>query len=143
MPENNVNIRIQTLQRREDGTETLSQRAEGLLDRQGGAWVLTWREGEDSGLGDTWTTLRLEEGRAVLTRAGETASRMEFRVGSPHTSPYETPYGAMPMTVTTLRLDRDLTEMGGRVFLVYKLRLGDADMGENRLRLTVRKKERT
>jgi len=143
VPENNVTISIKTLQRREDGSELVTQRAEGLLARQAGAWVLTWREGEENGLGETRTTLRLEEDRAILTRTGETASRMVFQVGRSHELSYRTPYGSLPMTVHTLRLDREQTKAGGRVTIIYKLRLGEDEVVENRLRLTVRERERT
>lgn len=141
MEEKSVDITIQTLQRRPEATETLRQKAEGTLRREGSGWLLRYREGEDSGLGDTVTTLRLEEGRTVLERAGETASRMAFQVGEPYACRYATAYGELSMTVTTLRLDWSLDETGGKAFIIYKLQLDGADIGENRLRLTVKTKE--
>lgn len=141
MEEKSVDITIKTLQRRPEATEAMTQRTGGVLRREESGWLLSYREGEDSGLGDTVTTLRLEEGRAVLKRAGETASRMVFQVGEPYTCRYATPYGELPMSVTTLELDWELDEAGGRVLLIYKLQLAGADIGENRLRLTVKTKE--
>lgn len=141
MKDKQVDITIRTLQRRSDGAETLRQKAEGTLCREGEGWVLRYQEGEASGLGDTLTNLRLEEGRAVLERAGETASRMVFQVGEPYVCRYATPYGELSMTVKTLRLDWALDETGGKAFIVYKLQLGGAEVGENRLWLTVKTKE--
>lgn len=141
MEEKSVDITIQTLQRRPDGAETLRQKTEGTLCREREGWALRYREGEDSGLGDTVTTLRLEEDRAVLERAGETTSRMVFQVGEPYVCRYATPCGELSMTVRTLRLDWALDETGGKVFLVYKLQLERGEVGENRLRLTVKTKE--
>lgn len=141
MEEKSVEISIQTLQRRPEATEALRQKALGTLRREGEGWRLRYREGEDSGLGDTVTTLLLEEGRATLTREGETAARMVFQVGEPYACRYATAYGELSMTVTTLRLDWALDEAGGKVFLIYKLKLAGADIGENRLRLTVKAKE--
>lgn len=141
MPGNNVDIVIRTLQRREEETESVTQRAEGRLDETDGGWSLSYREGAESGLGETRTTLRLERGRAVLTRTGEAAGRMVFQPGLPWTCEYATPYGKMPMTIHTLHLESELTGAGGKVFLVYKLQLAGADVGENRLRLTVKTKE--
>lgn len=141
MEEKSVDITIQTLQRRPEGAETLRQKASGALRREGSGWLLRYREGADSGLGDTVTTLRLEEGRAVLERAGETASRMVFQVGEPYACRYATPYGELPMTVTTLELAWELDGTGGKAFLIYKLQLGGAEVGENHLRLTVKTKE--
>lgn len=141
MEEKNVDIAIHSLQRRPEGDELIRERAAGTLRRAGSGWLLTYREGESSGLGDTVTTLRLEEGRATLTRAGETASQMVFQVGEPYVCRYATPYGQLPMAVETLRLDWEMSGDGGKVFLIYKLQLGGAEVGENRLRLTVKTKE--
>lgn len=141
MEEKSVDITIQTLQHRPEATETLRQKAEGTLRREGESWLLRYREGEDSGLGDTVATLRLEEGRAVLERTGETVSRMVFQVGEPYACRYATAYGELSMTVKTLRLEWELSGAGGKVFLIYKLQLAGADIGENRLRLTVKTKE--
>lgn len=141
MEERSVNITIKTLQRRAEATESMTQRAVGALRREGSGWLLTYREGEDSGLGDTHTVLRLEEGKATLTREGESSSRMVFQPGAPYDCQYATPYGEMSMTVKTLALEWELSEAGGKVFIIYKLQLGGADIGENRLRLTVNTKE--
>lgn len=141
MEEKNVDITIHSLQRRPEGNEIIRERATGTLRREENGWVLCYREGEDSGLGDTVTTLCLEEGKATLTRKGETASRMVFRVGEPYACRYATPYGELPMTVETLVLDWELSGDGGKVFLVYKLQMEGAEVGENRLRLTVKTKE--
>lgn len=141
MEERSVDITIKTLQRRAEGTESMTQRAVGVLRREGSGWLLTYREGEDSGLGDTSTALRLEEGKATLTREGESTSQMVFQPGEPYACRYTTPYGELSMTVKTLRLEWELGQAGGKVFIIYKLQLGGADMGENRLRLTVNTKE--
>lgn len=141
MEENNVSITIQSLQCLEGETETVTQRAEGRLSREGEGYVLTYREGEERGLGHTRTTLQLEEGRAALTRTGEVTSQMVFQPGQPHTSLYETPYGRLPMTIHTLSLKTELTDRGGTVAIHYQIELGGGPAGETRLRLTVRKKE--
>lgn len=141
MEETNVTITIKTLQRREEGTESMTQRSEGILRREGEGWALTYREDQSSGLGDTRTTLCLEEDRATLLREGALRSRMVFRPGTLCACRYATPCGELPMTLHTLALEWELSEAGGSVFLVYRIQLGGADVGENRLRLTVKTKE--
>lgn len=142
MKKNSVTITIRSLQAMETGEETMTQRGEGFLCREEECWLLSYWEGEDSGLGRTHTTLRLEEGRAALTRTGEVSSHMVFQPGEPHTSLYETPYGRLPMTVRTLSLNAELTEAGGTVSIHYQIQLGGAAAGETRLRLTIRAKEK-
>ncbi len=141
MEENNVTVVIRSLRRLEGESGSMTQRVEGCLSREGEDYVLTYREGEDSGLGQTRTTLRLEPGQATLTRSGEFPSRMVFQEGKPHTSLYGTPYGKLPMTIHTRRLEGKLSEAGGSVYLVYQIQLGGTDAGETRLRLTVNTKE--
>ncbi len=142
MEKSNVAVTIQSLQRLETGTETMSQHIEGRLTQKGRGWLLTYWEGKDSGLGRTRTTLRIEEDRAILERTGELTSQMIFQVGCPHMSLYETPYGKLPMTVQTLSLKTNLTETGGTVSIHYQIQLGEGSAGETRLRLTLRTKEK-
>lgn len=142
MEETAVLITIHSLQYLDTGKETMTQRAEGTLCREGNTWLLIYREGESSGLGDTRTTLAVAPDRAVLTRIGEVRSRMVFQSGKEHTCIYETPYGSLPMTLRTLSLKSDLGEGGGHITIHYQLQLDGGSAGETRLRLTVRTKEK-
>lgn len=142
MEENNVTITIRSLQRLPGESQSVTQHVAGRLTREGEGYLLTYREGEESGLGQTRTILRLEPGWATLTRTGEVSSHMVFQEGKEHTSLYETPYGKLPMTIRTHRLEEKLNEAGGSVYLIYEIRLGGADAGETRLRLTVNAKEK-
>lgn len=141
MEETKVTILLQSLHDRDTGRESLTQRAEGTLRREGTGWLLTYREGEDTGMGSTRTTIQLEEGKATLTRSGEMTSHMVFQPGQPHTSVYETPYGSLPLTLHTLRLEGELTGQGGKLFIHYHMELGGGSAGETRMRLTVKAKE--
>ena len=140
MSNTKVTVTIHSLQTLDTGKEVLTQQARGDLRREGETWLLTYREGESSGLGDTRTTLEIAPRRAVLTRTGELSSRMVFQPGETHTSLYQTPYGRIPMTLRTLSLRSDLGERGGRVTIRYTMEIGGA-AGETRLRLTVKTKE--
>lgn len=141
MKETAVHITIHSLQYLDTGKETVTQQADGTLRQTAEGWLLTYREGESSGLGDTLTTLEIGPDRAVLTRRGELNSRMVFRPGEPHTSLYETPYGGIPMTLRALSLKSDLGEGGGHITIHYQIKLGGGSAGETRLRLTVQAKE--
>lgn len=142
MKETAVLIAIHSLQYLETGKEAMTQHGEGTLRREGDTWLLTYREGESSGLGDTRTTLKVAPDRAVLIRAGELTTRMVFRPGETDSSLYETPYGQIPMTLRTLSLKSDLGEAGGHVTIHYQIQLGGGPTGETRLRLTVQAKEK-
>ena len=136
-----VEIRIESRQTLDGQTETVEQVAQGLLARTGEGYTLTYREGEETGLGGTRTTLKLLGDRAELTRTGEVASTMVFCPGTPHRSLYQTPYGPIPMEVTTRKLVSQMGETGGVVELEYDLALGAGAVGRTLLRLTVKEKE--
>lgn len=138
MAEHHVRVTIQTLQRRDGERDSMSQRAEGRLTQEGDGWLLTYTT-QENGLA-TLTTLRLSGERATLTRSGAIGSQMVFQQGQTHTSLYETPYGKLPLSLHTQRLEWELEQGEGKIFLIYQLSLGGADMGETRLRLTVTKK---
>ena len=121
----------------------MTQHNQGRLTPTEKGWTLTYREGEDRGLGRTRTTLQIEGERVTLTRTGELTSQMVFQVGQAHTSLYETLYGKLPMTIRTLSLKTHLTETGGTVSIHYEIQLGGGPAGETRLRLTLREKENT
>lgn len=142
MSNTKVSVTIHSLQLLDGEKETMTQRARGTLRRAGDTWLLTYREGESSGLGDTQTTLEVGPVQAVLTRTGEVASRMVFQPGQSQTSLYQTPYGQIPMTLHTLSLKSDLGEGGGHITIHYRIQLGGGSAGETRLRLTVQAKEK-
>ena len=136
-----VEIRIESRQTQEGQTQRVEQVAQGLLARTEEGYTLTYREGEETGLGDTRTTLKLLGDRAELIRTGEVASTMVFCPGSPHRALYQTPYGPIPMEVTTRRAESTMEETGGMVELEYDLTLGAGPVGRTLLRLTVKEKE--
>ena len=136
-----VEIQIESRQTLDGQTQQVEQVARGILARTGEGYVLTYREGEDTGLGDTRTTQKILEDRAELTRTGEVSSAMIFCPGTPHRSLYQTPYGPIPMEVTTRRVESQLEETGGVVELEYDLNLEDRPAGKTFLRLTVKEKE--
>ncbi len=140
---NNVIISLLSILCLPDGSEErMEQTAVGRLDREGEAWLLTYREDASSGLGNTRTTLRIEGKQAILTREGEVTSEMCFREGEAHSSIYETPYGALDMTIRTGKVSAALDGKSGSIELNYHVELGGALAGENRLRVDVRERER-
>ena len=136
-----VEIQIESRQILDGQTQQVEQVAQGILARTGEGYVLTYREGEETGLGGTRTTLKLLGDRAELTRTGEVSSAMLFCPGTPHRSLYQTPYGPIPVEVTARRVESQLEETGGVVELEYDLTLGDRPAGKTFLRLTVKEKE--
>jgi uncharacterized beta-barrel protein YwiB (DUF1934 family) len=141
MPKENVLLTIRSRQAFEGLEEELvEQSAQGLLEKTGAGYVLTY---EEPGLEGTSTVLELEEGRAVLTRTGGFRTQMVFQEGVRHVTDYETPYGKLPLGVHTLRLHRDIREAEGEVEIDYRIDLGPQQSGTTQFRLCIRRKENT
>lgn len=130
-----VTIRLQSRQTMDGETLTADQTLRGTLTPEGEGWTLSYREGADSGLGDTVTFLTVTPGKVVLERRGEVVCRMVFRSGRRYLTDYATPYGSFPLELVARDVESTLEDGRGRLYLRYGLRLGEGSMGVNRLEL--------
>lgn len=137
-----VTIRLQSRQTMDGETLTADQTLRGTLTPEGEGWTLSYREGADSGLGNTVTFLTVTPGKVVLERRGEVVCRMVFRSGRRYLTDYVTPYGSFPLELVARDVESTLEDGRGRLYLRYGLRLGEGSMGVNRLELEF-ERERT
>lgn len=117
--------------------DQMGQTGPAVLTRTAAGWRLSWEEPPEAGMGKTRTTLELTEGEALLTRTGETVTRMVFRPGQSHPVPYRTRYGDLSMTLLTHFLRWQMGEAGGRVELDYTLSLSGAPLTRARMTIEV------
>ncbi|MEW8956099.1 DUF1934 domain-containing protein [Clostridium sp.] len=80
-----------------------------------------YNETELSGMEGTVTILNIFEDYMELIREGSTACEMRFQRGKEHISLYNTPYGALELRTKTKKLDIDMGESGGKLFVEYEL----------------------
>ena len=130
-----VAIRLRSRQTMDGETLTADQTLRGTLTPGGEGWTLSYREGADSGMGDTVTILTVTPGKVVLERRGEVVCRMVFRPGRRCLTDYATPYGSFPLELAARDVESALEDGRGRLYLRYGLRLGEGSMGVNRLEL--------
>ncbi len=119
--------------------ETIELTTEGVLEKTGYGWRISYEESEMTGMQGTTTTFFLKPGEVILERKGNLCSRMEFKVGSYHHSLYQMEFGAMQITVYASRVDYDLNESGGTVDLVYAIDIENSASGLIVYHLDVRK----
>lgn len=123
-----------------DETELMT---EGSMTIAGdGGIVLEYQETELTGMEGTVTRFTVREDLVELERSGKIASTMFFQKGRPHSSLYETPWGAMLVDVTTTSLAHRLTERGGILELRYTVAVDNQLVGENRVKIRVRESKR-
>ena len=85
--------------------ETVELITEGrLIDCGEEGYTLTYQESELTGLEGTLTTFQVEPDCITLLRMGEFNSQMVFQPGRRHFSMYDTPYGALSISVNTRKM---------------------------------------
>lgn len=82
--------------------------------------------------------LSCHAGRALLERAGEPHSRMEFLPGTTQAALYALPEGEFDLATECSALDLDQTATHGRLRIAYRLLSAGAPVSDNRLLVTYR-----
>lgn len=113
---------------------------EGTLASTPFGWELAYQESALTGMEGTLTTFLIEPERVTLLRTGPVCTQMVYELGRRHHSLYSTPYGNMEVGITTSLMDVAMDADGGHMNIDYAIELDHALMGENRFRITVRKK---
>lgn len=114
--------------------------APGVLEDVTGGWMLSYQEAEQSGLGDTHTTILIEPQRVLLRRRGTVNTEMIFEVGKVYTTLYEMPFGALTLDVSTDSIRQKLSRRGGVLEICYNIASHGQVQSENRLKIRIRQK---
>ncbi len=120
-----VTVRIKSEQSEYGEKPTkIEQISEGRLFKDGNEWSLTYKEAQESGLDDSFTTIRMHENGAVsLDRAGANQMKMEFVEGKKHIARMDTPHGVLDIGILTNRVKIRMNENGGKIALSYIINL--------------------
>ena len=103
--------------------ETISMLTSGQLELEDTRAVIRYEETLDESLPAQQVVMTINEEGATMSRGGEYATDMVFRMGCRYEGSYHTPYGDMVLAVYCTRLRYDLGEDGGEVQLSYQLDL--------------------
>ena len=113
---------------------------EGVMERNGEVWSLSYEESDLTGLAGVTTTFRLQPGKVILDRTGKLTSQMIFVEGQQHDSLYQMEFGALMLSVKATRVEYDLTEEGGTVDLSYRIEIEQTSAGTIDYHLVIRRK---
>lgn len=91
----------------EDFIETF---AIGKKNVQNGKVYIYYGEPAETGMEETHTLLKLQDGKVFLTRTGEVEQKLEFSSGELTHCQYRMPFGSIDMSVDTKKLE--ITENG-------------------------------
>lgn len=80
--------------------------------------------------------IKAQDGRVNVKRKGEYGSDTDYIIGKKTNFSYSTPYGVIPMEIFTHKAEHTISEMGGRLWLEYDIRMG-ADKIENKMEIKI------
>ncbi len=123
-----------------DQTELISEGVMTIDDS--GVIRLSYQESELTGMEGTTTAFTVDGDMVSLTRTGTVNSQMVFQLGRPHSSLYDTPWGALTVDIVTTRLVHRLTERGGIMEIVFSISVEHQATGTNHVHVRVREKMR-
>lgn len=109
----------------------------GTLEQTENGYTISYQESELTGLEGTTTVLQVAQGQVTLLRQGEVNSIMVFEEGRQHVSVYDTPAGALAISVNTRRLRSELNDQGGDIEIQYSIDIDSAVTGLNLFRIHV------
>lgn len=135
----NVIISVKGTQSSPDSdTNILELVTEGKYYKKGDSYFVTYKESEVTGMSGTTTTLKVSDGRVILMRFGSVNSQFIFEEGRKHMSYYDTAYGAFTIGVLANRVDIDVDDQGGEIWVDYQLEIDNNKSGENDFYMMIR-----
>lgn len=93
----------------------------GEFYKENNDYYAVYEETELSGMEGTKTTLKISSDKLLLLRVGTTNAEMQFKKNNKDITLYNTPYGALEISVETKDLKINIDNNGGDVLVNYNL----------------------
>ena len=118
--------------------ETVELMTRGTMTGRNGKFAISYVETELTGTaGVVSTFLILNPHRVVLTRDGPIKSRMVFVEGVKDESIYDLGFGSLLLGVYTRKIEVNLSETGGRLFIDYSVEIEQSQTSRNSYEILV------
>lgn len=130
--EKKVKITIKGTQKPEhEPAQVMEFMTAGRLQRFGRKLRVSYEESDLIGMEGVTTAFVVDEGRVTMERSGRLNSKMRFIEGERTESLYSLDVGAMLLGITARRVQADMTENGGTIYLEYGVELDRTFLGLN------------
>lgn len=118
--------------------ETVELMTRGTMTGRNGKFAISYVETELTGTaGVVSTFLIFNPHRVILTRDGPIQSRMVFVEGVKDESIYDLGFGSLLLGVYTHRIEMQLSETGGRLFIDYSVEIEQSQTSRNSYEILV------
>ena len=136
----NANITLKMKQTADEETDTSELFTVGEYRLHNGEYFIDYDESEATGYDGSHVQLRVNDKLVTMTRTGAAFSSLIFERGERHYCHYGTEYGDCMIGITTVGLDTNLDENGGRIFIKYTLDVNAGLMLTNEITIKIRVK---
>ena len=110
----------------------------GKFYKKDNCYYAVYEETEISGMKGTTTTLKIDEEKFTLIRTGTTNTEMKFKKYVRDLTLYNTPHGALDLTVDTKELKMNVDNNGGDVFIDYDMIIGNQQVLSTILQINIK-----
>ena len=102
--------------------------------------IIKYKEPEGSGLGNTVTTIEMDNNSVTITRCGENNSRMFFKENEIYKGVYEMPFGMFTIHINSERVEIASQSDGAHFMAEYTMELEGVVASHNKIELDVKRK---
>ncbi|WP_125153331.1 DUF1934 domain-containing protein [Clostridium rectalis] len=112
----------------------------GKFYKKEGQFYVVYDETEISGMEGTTTTFKInsKEGKMSLIRMGSTSTKMEFENDMDNIVLYNTPYGTLELNIHTKKINIDVNEQGGDIFINYDMNISGQKPQNTTLKINIK-----
>jgi uncharacterized beta-barrel protein YwiB (DUF1934 family) len=122
----------------DDDDDTIEVVTPGNFYKLDNSYYAVYEETEISGMKGTTTTLKIDDEKFTLIRTGTTNTEMKFKKYVRDLTLYNTPNGALDLTVDTKELKMNVDKSGGDVFIDYDMIIGNQQILSTTLKINIK-----
>lgn len=123
---------------RKDEKDNIQVVTPGSFYKEDDSYYAKYKETEVSGMEGTDTTFKIDKDSFSLMRIGTTNTSMDFNKKIKSMSVYDTPYGAIELKIKTNKLEINVDETGGDVYIDYSLSISGQEYQDTKLKVNIK-----
>lgn len=111
----------------------------GNFNFENGKYTVSYLDSEATGFEGSETKVTVMNNEiATITRRGTSISDLTIEPGKKHHCYYATPYGEMAVGIFTHKIENNLSENGGKLYMKYTIDINTSYVSDNEIILNVK-----
>ena len=123
----------------EDDESSIEVVTPGEFYKKEDKFCVVYDETEISGMQGTTTTFNIFPEAFSLIREGTTTTKMDFKENGKSLALYNTPYGVLELEIQTKKLEINMNENGGDIFIDYNMCISGQEAQKTQLKINIAK----